>query len=691
VTVLRMLTGLSAEEALRTFDGQAESVTQWAIKTNRAYNFLTAAQVSYIRTLQAQGRDQEAVRLANDELAKTLESRSIPAIGALERAWNQVAAALGKVKDNVLAIGRPETVDEQVRTLQQRIASLTPQRDRAVGRARGAFDEQLNAYQAELDLLLRLRNADALRRAERAAAVLEEQREIERQSKQHQDALAGLAEAGARARTAALLAALDREQAAVESADARGLLQAEQKAARLNAIEQRRLRAQAALLERQREIEAGRTTETPTDEVAKQTALTGLEAQLTELRARIAVAESQAVDIVEAAALQRARERAERWGEIWKKVLDGNRELQQRAEEARAQSLANPAERAEEAARLATAELRRQADELQAAARAQVSDSRVRGEGDPLQRELDRNIELNRLEQERVAREARMAALRDAADEQLEALALKESALDLEVQRGALNAEEAERRKFEARRQALPQLEAILQLLREMAATPAEANAVEQAAQRVKALGVIVSEAERFSRDTLSGGLATLFNDIATGAETAEIAVKKFFVNMLKAALNFIAQRLGMRIAESLIATGSASGGWFASLFHAGGVVGHSAAPMRRVAPAALLAGAQVLHAGGVAGLAADEQLAILRKGEEVLTRSDPRHVFNGGAGGPVIGQLSVKVDTGTTGTAAGDQQMADALARGLRGVVQAYVAEQMRPGGLLEARRGGV
>lgn len=59
---------------------------------------------------------------------------------------------------------------------------------------------------------------------------------------------------------------------------------------------------------------------------------------------------------------------------------------------------------------------------------------------------------------------------------------------------------------------------------------------------------------------------------------------------------------------------------------HAGGVVGRDSLPKRRV-PSAAFAGAQRYHLGGVVGRG--EVPAILRRGEEVLTESDPRHRDN--------------------------------------------------------------
>lgn len=91
----------------------------------------------------------------------------------------------------------------------------------------------------------------------------------------------------------------------------------------------------------------------------------------------------------------------------------------------------------------------------------------------------------------------------------------------------------------------------------------------------------------------------------------------------------------------------SSSGGFldsaisfFTSFFHGGGIAGQGGTRQRSF-PAAAIATAERYHRGGIAGLAADEVPAILRRGEEVITEADPRHRGNGGRRhgnrGPVV------------------------------------------------------
>jgi len=78
-----------------------------------------------------------------------------------------------------------------------------------------------------------------------------------------------------------------------------------------------------------------------------------------------------------------------------------------------------------------------------------------------------------------------------------------------------------------------------------------------------------------------------------------------------------------------LMAANAASAG----VFHSGAVVGDTPSRTRMISPLAFL-GARRMHSGGIVGLAADEVPTILQRGEEVLSRNDPRNVLNGAAGG---------------------------------------------------------
>lgn len=109
---------------------------------------------------------------------------------------------------------------------------------------------------------------------------------------------------------------------------------------------------------------------------------------------------------------------------------------------------------------------------------------------------------------------------------------------------------------------------------------------------------------------------------------------------------------------------GGLVGNLFVATARGGGIAG-ALAPSRRV-PGLLFAGAPRYQTGGIAGLAPDEVPAILHRGEEVLTRRDPRHRANGGA------LVNVTIQTPDVGgfQRARDQvaaELGEAVARAMR------------------------
>lgn len=102
--------------------------------------------------------------------------------------------------------------------------------------------------------------------------------------------------------------------------------------------------------------------------------------------------------------------------------------------------------------------------------------------------------------------------------------------------------------------------------------------------------------------------------------------------------------RIAQMIAQQAIfnalqaAAGGGGGGGFmqgllAGVQHDGGIAGSASNQTRTVSPA-WFANALRYHGGGIAGLKPNEVPSILERGEEVLTRDDPRHRANGGGQG---------------------------------------------------------
>ena len=162
--------------------------------------------------------------------------------------------------------------------------------------------------------------------------------------------------------------------------------------------------------------------------------------------------------------------------------------------------------------------------------------------------------------------------------------------------------------------------------------------------------------ADQFREDFAVGmsdvivNIGTNIADVIRGFQSWGDAIKNIKDTFLNFAADFlinIAKMIAKQAILNALQQGKSSGGFFdfvagliAPTKHTGGIVGASG-PTRTVSPLAFAAAARY-HSGGIAGLAPDEVPTILRKGEEVLTESDPRHRNNGGMG--AAGKTEVKV-----------------------------------------------
>lgn len=181
------------------------------------------------------------------------------------------------------------------------------------------------------------------------------------------------------------------------------------------------------------------------------------------------------------------------------------------------------------------------------------------------------------------------------------------------------------------------------------------------------------TEYMKASMDRLNEGILDQAEDmweqfVTTGKFSARSLVN--YVNSELARLTF-RQYLAPMIGQA----GSALGGFLSGIMaHTGGVVGQGGGTPVSM-PASTWANAPRYHVGGLAG---DEVPAILRRGEEVLTESDPRHRRNGGAApaATVVQHITYQVPAGMSPAA-----YAAALAEHGRQLKAEVVADAQRPG----------
>ena len=151
-------------------------------------------------------------------------------------------------------------------------------------------------------------------------------------------------------------------------------------------------------------------------------------------------------------------------------------------------------------------------------------------------------------------------------------------------------------------------------------------------------LGISGQQIAQTFASTAVSAIDSFAQAIASG-EKATDALKNAFLSFASNFLRQIAQMILQQVIFNAVSgllkgfTGGIGGGGgaVAGVLHTGGIAG-SGGGRRSVSPAWFGAAARY-HTGGIAGLRPDEVPAVLQRGEEVLTTSDPRHRANGGGG----------------------------------------------------------
>jgi phage-related minor tail protein len=273
-TTLMAASGRSADEVVKDFASMSSGVAKWAAEHNRAYNYLTAEQYKYIRSLEAAGRTEEAMRVNAEALTKALKDRQ-PQLGYLQKSWEGVAKFASAAWDAMLGIGRAETLDDQLAKLNAQIKALQPRSSSGSLNTRDAqVLGDLTAQRENLQARIQLANVAAQAQAKVAAA---EQKKIEESSKTHQGALLDIERSGLNLRAAQAEAARERQgiedKRALDALELTSTAYMNRRIARENAA----INAKEAAINAEIELERRRVSEKPGDELGKQQRILDLE------------------------------------------------------------------------------------------------------------------------------------------------------------------------------------------------------------------------------------------------------------------------------------------------------------------------------------------------------------------------------------------------------------------------------
>jgi phage-related minor tail protein len=119
--------GVKLNTVIKDYIGLNEKASDQLVEQDRKYNFLTVSIYNKVKALEAEGRQLEAVKIANDAIAeaqKRATSNAVPNIGLIERAWNGVWSSLVAVKDAILDIGRDTSDEEKLATMGRQLAAF---------------------------------------------------------------------------------------------------------------------------------------------------------------------------------------------------------------------------------------------------------------------------------------------------------------------------------------------------------------------------------------------------------------------------------------------------------------------------------------------------------------------------------------------------------------------------------------
>lgn len=153
-SVLRLakLTGQSATDIQKSFTQMADSPTQFAESLNKAYHFLSSAQLTQIRQLEEQGQKTKATELVSRQLYEYLGNVGDAELGPLSQAWASVAKYISNAYVNLQQFvngAGPTARLSEIEIQLQKIANLND-----VAKKSGAAQQEKAALEAEKNQLI---------------------------------------------------------------------------------------------------------------------------------------------------------------------------------------------------------------------------------------------------------------------------------------------------------------------------------------------------------------------------------------------------------------------------------------------------------------------------------------------------------------------------------------------------------
>lgn len=113
-------TGKAVSDTVSEFKRLADEPAAASAKLNEQYHYLTASVYDQIRALEEQGDAAGAAQLAIESFGSAMQQRANEiegSLGLIDRAWRSIKDSAAEAWDEMLGVGRPQTIDEQLERL----------------------------------------------------------------------------------------------------------------------------------------------------------------------------------------------------------------------------------------------------------------------------------------------------------------------------------------------------------------------------------------------------------------------------------------------------------------------------------------------------------------------------------------------------------------------------------------------
>lgn len=139
--------GVDLAKVIAEYIGLNDKASDKMLQLNQKYRNLTPVVYAQVVALEKEGKQVEAVKLANEELAKAQEKATkdtLQNIGLVEKAWNGVKSAVSYVWEGILSIGRATAEFDRLKKVEGIIGGITDKIDEmtAAGKSQVEIDMQ---------------------------------------------------------------------------------------------------------------------------------------------------------------------------------------------------------------------------------------------------------------------------------------------------------------------------------------------------------------------------------------------------------------------------------------------------------------------------------------------------------------------------------------------------------------------